>query len=333
MLAPCKGRIYDPACGSGGSLPASRLCGVRFAEKDRAIAHGVVQSEKFVESHGGKLGDISIYGQDKWARRQRPFGLAPRARRVRLRRQQPKQSNATTRRLAVMNLALRGIEADFGPEHADTATRVSAKPKPRSHLAGLLRSERQLLANPLFNDSDTALRASAFPQTGGTLQVMAERQDNFRKDDDVRWQPSGARQIAKGNPQGERGGVHQFGVPPKGNANFAWVQHFIHHLASHGMAGFVLANGSMSSNQSGECVARSASSKPEAKLHGLGRQREIRRALIEADLVDCMVALPGQLFYSTQIPVCLWFCVENNTLDSANDARLFDGETELSLVA
>ena len=115
------------------------------------------------------------------------------------------------------------IEADFGPEHADTfrrdlhpdlradtATRVSAKPKPRSHSAGLLRSERQLLANPPFNDSDTALRGSAFLQTGGTLQVMAERQDNFRKDDDVRW---------------------QFGVPPKGNANFAWVQHFIHHLA------------------------------------------------------------------------------------------------------
>jgi type I restriction enzyme M protein len=265
MLAPCKGRIYDPACGSGGSLPASRLCGVRFAEKDRAIAHGVVQSEKFVESHGGKLGDISIYGQDKWARRQRPFGLAPRARRVRLRRQQPKQSNATTRRLAVMNLALRGIEADFGPEHADTfrrdlhpdlradtATRVSAKPKPRSHLAGLLRSERQLLANPPFNDSDTALRGSAFLQSEAKPQVVSEAKDNFRKDDDVRWQPSGARQIAKGNPQGERGGVHQFGVPPKGNANFAWVQHFIHHLAPQGMAGFVLANGSMSSNQSGE---------------------------------------------------------------------------------
>ncbi len=185
-------------------------------------------------------------GKDKWARQQPPFGLATQARRVkngegsdpfwtagtagtksRQRgerwsqphvRQQPKQSNATTRRLAVMNLALRGIEADFGPEHADTfrrdlhpdlradtATRVSAKPKPRSHLAGLLRSERQLLANPPFNDTDTALRASAFLQTGGTLQVMAERQDNFRKDDDVRW---------------------QFGVPPKGNANFAWVQHF-----------------------------------------------------------------------------------------------------------
>ena len=189
MLAPYKGRIYDPACGSGGMF---------------------VQSEKFVESHGGKLGDISIYGQE---------------------------SNPTTRRLAIMNLALRGIEADFGPENADTF---------RRDLHPDLRAD-YVLANPPFNDSDW-----------------------FRKDDDVRW---------------------QFGVPPKGNANFAWVQHFIHHLAPQGMSGFVLANGSMSSNQSGE--------------------GEIRQKLIEADLVDCMVALPGQLFYSTQIPVCLWFLAKN----------------------
>jgi type I restriction enzyme M protein len=185
MLAPYKGRIYDPCCGSGGMF---------------------VQSEKFVEAHGGKLGDIAVYGQE---------------------------SNPTTRRLAIMNLALRGIEADFGPEHADTF---------RRDLHADLRAD-YVLANPPFNDSDW-----------------------FRKDDDVRW---------------------KYGVPPKGNANFAWVQHFIHHLAPHGTAGFVLANGSMSSNQSGE--------------------GDIRRALIEADLVDCMVALPGQLFYSTQIPVCLWF--------------------------
>ena len=189
MLAPYKGRIYDPCCGSGGMF---------------------VQSEKFVEAHGGKIGDIAIYGQE---------------------------SNPTTRRLAVMNLALRGIEADFGPEHADTF---------RRDLHPDLRAD-YVLANPPFNDSDW-----------------------FRKDDDVRW---------------------QFGVPPRGNANFAWVQHFIHHLAPHGMAGFVLANGSMSSNQSGE--------------------GDIRRALIEADLVDCMVALPGQLFYSTPIQVCLWFLVKS----------------------
>ena len=191
MLAPYKGRIYDPCCGSGGMF---------------------VQSEKFVEAHGGRLGDISIYGQE---------------------------SNATTRRLAMMNLAIRGIEADLGEEQADTF---------RRDLHPDLRADF-VLANPPFNDSDW-----------------------FRKDDDARW---------------------QFGLPPRGNANFAWVQHFIYHLAPTGMAGFVLANGSMSSNQSGE--------------------GEIRRAIIEADLVDCMVALPGQLFYSTQIPVCLWFFSKNKS--------------------
>ena len=199
VLAPYKGRIYDPACGSAGMF---------------------VQSKKFVESHGGKVGDISIYGQE---------------------------SNATTRRLAIMNMAIRGIEADFGPEHADTF---------RRDLHPDLRADC-VLANPPFNDSDW-----------------------FRKDDDVRW---------------------QFGVPPKGNANFAWVQHFIHHLALHGYAGFVLANGSMSSNQSGE--------------------GEIRKAIIEADLVDCMVALPGQLFYSTQIPVCLWFIAKNKNADAKGGLR------------
>ena len=205
MLEPYKGRIYDPCCGSGGMF---------------------VQSEKFVESHGGTRGDISIYGQE---------------------------SNATTRRLAVMNLAIRGIEADFGPEHADTF---------RRDLHPDLRAD-YVIANPPFNDSDW-----------------------FRKDDDVRW---------------------QYGVPPKGNANFAWVQHFIYHLAPQGMAGFVLANGSMSSNQSGE--------------------GEIRRALIEADLVDCMVALPGQLFYSTQIPVCLWFLAKSKAADGQRGFRDRRGQT------
>ena len=205
MLEPYRGRIYDPCCGSGGMF---------------------VQSEKFVESHGGKIGDISIYGQE---------------------------SNATTRRLAVMNLAIRGIEADFGPEHADTFRR-DVHPDLRADY---------VIANPPFNDSDW-----------------------FRKDDDVRW---------------------QFGVPPKGNANFAWVQHFIDHLAPQGMAGFVLANGSMSSNQSGE--------------------GEIRRTLIEADLVDCMVALPGQLFYSTQIPVCLWFLAKSKAADAQRGFRDRRGHT------
>ena len=199
MLAPYKGRVYDPACGSGGMF---------------------VQSEKFVEEHGGRLGDISIYGQE---------------------------SNATTRRLALMNLAIRGIEGDFGPEHADTFRRDLHKD---------LRADF-VLANPPFNDSDW-----------------------HRNDEDVRW---------------------QFGVPPKGNANFAWVQHFIHHLAPNGMTGFVLANGSMSSNQSGE--------------------GDIRRAIVEADLVDCMVALPGQLFYSTQIPVCLWFLAKSKRDGKRRDRR------------
>ena len=202
MLAPYKGRVYDPCCGSGGMF---------------------VQSEKFVETHGGRIGDIAIFGQE---------------------------SNATTRRLAVMNLAIRGIEADFGPEQADTF---------RRDLHPDLRAD-YVLANPPFNDSDW-----------------------FRKDDDVRW---------------------QYGVPPKGNANFAWVQHFIHHLAPKGLAGFVLANGSMSSNQSGE--------------------GDIRKAIIEADLVDCMVALPGQLFYSTQIPVYLWFLHKSKNRDRQRQTLFVD---------
>ena len=93
----------------------------------------------------------------------------------------------------------------------------------------------------------------------------------------------------------------QFGVPPASNANFAWVQHFIYHLAPTGLAGFVLANGSMSSSQSGE--------------------GEIRKAIIEADLVDCMVAMPGQLFYSTQIPVCLWFIARDKRNGRFGDRR------------
>ena len=187
MLAPYKGRVFDPCCGSGGMF---------------------VSSEKFIEEHGGRIGDIAVYGQE---------------------------SNHTTWRLAKMNLAIRGIEANLGKEHADSFHR---------DLHPDLKAD-YVLANPPFNDSDWR---------GDLLK------------DDKRW---------------------VYGTPPAGNANFAWVQHFIYHLAPTGIAGFVLANGSMSSNQSGE--------------------GEIRKAIIEADLVDCMVALPGQLFYSTQIPVCLWF--------------------------
>jgi type I restriction enzyme M protein len=202
MLAPYKGRVYDPCCGSGGMF---------------------VSSEKFIEAHAGKLGDISIYGQE---------------------------SNYTTWRLAKMNLAIRGIDAQIG--HGDTFHNDKHPDLKADYV----------LSNPPFNDSDWR---------GELLK------------DDKRW---------------------VYGVPPAGNANYAWVQHFIHHLAPTGLAGFVLANGSMSSNQSGE--------------------GEIRKAIIEADLVDCMVALPGQLFYSTQIPVCLWFLARNKKNGRFRDRR---GET------
>ena len=202
VLAPYKGRVYDPCCGSGGMF---------------------VQSEKFIEAHSGRIGDISIYGQE---------------------------SNYTTWRLAKMNLAIRGIDAQIA--HGDT---LHADKNPD------LKAD-YVLANPPFNDSDWR---------GELLR------------DDKRW---------------------VYGPPPAGNANFAWVEHFIWHLAPTGLAGFVLANGSMSSNQSGE--------------------GEIRRNIIEADLVDCMIALPGQLFYSTQIPVCLWFLARSKKNGRFRDRR---GET------
>ena len=195
ILEPYKGRVYDPCCGSGGMF---------------------VQSERFVDEHGGRIGDIAIYGQE---------------------------SNYTTWRLARMNLAVRGIDADIrwnseGSFHKDELPDLKAD---------------FILANPPFNVSDW----------GG---------DRLRED--IRW---------------------VFGVPPTGNANYAWLQHIHHHLAPNGTAGVVLANGSMSSATSGE--------------------RNIRRALIKADAVDCMIALPGQLFYSTQIPACLWFLTRSKKPD------------------
>jgi type I restriction enzyme M protein len=204
MLTPYKGRVFDPCCGSGGMF---------------------VQSEKFVEAHGGRIGDISIFGQE---------------------------SNPNTWKLAKMNLGIRGIEPDLGKEPADSFTR-DLHPDLKADF---------ILANPPFNMSDWS---------GETLR------------EDKRW---------------------KYGVPPVGNANFAWVQHFIYHLSPTGLAGFVLANGSMSSNTSGE--------------------GEIRKAIIEADLVDCMVAMPGQLFYSTQIPVCLWFMARDKRNHRFRDRR---GET------
>ena len=201
-LEPYRGRVYDPCCGSGGMF---------------------VQSERFVGEHGGRIGDIAIYGQE---------------------------SNYTTWRLAKMNLAVRGIDADIrwnneGSFHKDELPDLKAD---------------FVLANPPFNVSDW----------GG---------DRLRED--ARW---------------------RFGVPPVGNANYAWLQHIHHHLAPDGTAGVVLANGSMSSAQSGEGA--------------------IRRAMVEGDAVDCMIALPGQLFYSTQIPACLWFLARNkNPGNSWRDRR------------
>ena len=181
-----------------------------------------VQSLKFIEAHNGKRKDLTVFGQEL---------------------------NYTTWRMAQMNLAIRGIEANLGGKQGDTF---------HADLHPDLRADF-VLANPPFNISEW----------GG------ERLEN-----DVRW---------------------KYGRPPAGNANFAWLQHIIHHLAPGGTAGVVLANGSMSSMQSGE--------------------GEIRKQLIEADLVDCMVALPGQLFYATQIPVCLWVLAKNKADKKFRDRR------------
>jgi len=199
MLAPYKGRIYDPCCGSAGMF---------------------VQSEEFIEHHGGRIGDISVFGQE---------------------------SNYTTWRLAKMNLAIRGIDAKI--THGDSFHQ-DQHPDLKADF---------VIANPPFNDSDWK---------GDQLAS------------DPRW---------------------KYGTPPAGNANFAWVQHFLSKLSPTGIAGFVLANGSMSSGQSGE--------------------GDIRKSLVENDLVDCMVALPGQLFYSTQIPVCLWFLARDKKNGRFRDRR------------
>jgi type I restriction enzyme M protein len=201
MLEPFKGRVYDPCCGSGGMF---------------------VQSEKFVQEHGGRIGDISIYGQE---------------------------SNSTTWRLCKMNLAIRGIESDIQWNNEGSFLNDSHK---------TLKADF-ILANPPFNDSDW-------------------RGEQLR--DDARW---------------------KYGVPPPNNANFAWIQHFIFHLSPTGVAGFVLSNGSMSSNTSNE--------------------GEIRKNIIEADLVDCMVALPSQLFYNTMIPACLWFIARDKKNHKFRDSR------------
>ena len=181
-----------------------------------------VQSDRYFVEHGGTHGDLKVHGQE---------------------------SNPTTWRLARMNLAIRGIDGDLGPEHADSFHR---------DLHPELRAD-YVLANPPFNTKDWGAA---------------------RLQDDPRW---------------------RFGVPPAQNANFAWVQHIIHHMAPRGLAGFVLANGAMTASTAGE--------------------GEIRRAIVEADLVDCMVALPAQLFYSTQIPVSLWLLARDKADPRLRDRR------------
>lgn len=192
-LEPTKGRVYDPACGSGGMF---------------------VQSEKFIKNHSGRIGDISVFGQE---------------------------SNGTTWKLCKMNLAIRGIEVDLGDEPADTFTKDQHKGKKMDYI----------MANPPFNIKD----------------YWHESLDG-----DARW---------------------KYGTPPEGNANYAWLQHMAHHLSPNGTAGIVLANGSLSSNTLNE--------------------GEIRKNMIEDDLVDCVVALPDKLFLTTGIPACIWFLNRNKS--------------------
>lgn len=171
-----------------------------------------VQSEKFIQAHTGKRGTISVYGQE---------------------------SNADTWKMAKMNMAIRGIDADFGPHQADT----------------------------FFNDLHPTLKAD-FIMANPPFNLSNWGQDKLK--DDKRW---------------------KYGIPPAGNANYAWIQHMIHHLAPNGKLGLVLANGALSTQSSGE--------------------GEIRKNIIEADLVEGIIALPPQLFYSVTIPVTLWFISKN----------------------
>lgn len=203
MIEPYKGRIYDPCCGSGGMF---------------------VQSDKFVQEHQGKIGDLSVYGEE---------------------------SNATSWKLAKMNLAIRGIDNNLGPHQGDTFAN------------DLHKGERfdYILANPPFNLKNWG---------GKKLQ------------EDSRW---------------------KYGVPPEGNANYAWIEHIISKLAPDGKAGFVLANGALSTSKNEELA--------------------IRKAILEDDKIDAIVALPSQMFYSTGIPVSLWFIDMNK---ESSDERSRKGE-------
>ncbi len=241
MLEPYKGRVFDPCCGSGGMF---------------------VQAAKFVQAHASGNGkkarvsptvqrEISIYGQE---------------------------SNYTTWRLALMNLAIRGIDAKI--EWADSFLKDKFPDLKADYI----------LANPPFNMEDWGYskvkndaRWRRFDQSSGNAHFTLP--------------PGGERKQKDGSV------VHVDG----GNANYSWILHFLHHLAPHGTAGFVLANGSLTSNTSGE--------------------GDIRKAIIEHDLVDCIIALPGRLFYTTPIPACLWFLTRNKRADKQRGYRDRTGET------
>ena len=184
-------RVYDPCCGSGGMF---------------------VQSEKFLEAHGGRRGHLAVYGQE---------------------------ANADTWKMAKINMAIRGIDADFGPYHSDTFGH---------DLHPTLKADF-IMANPPFN----------YHPWG---------QENLKND--PRW---------------------TYGLPPASNANFAWIQHMLYHLAPNGKIGLVLANGALSSTAGGE--------------------GDIRKNIVLDDKVECIISLPSQLFYSVQIPVTLWFFNKN----------------------
>ena len=206
------GEFYTPSCVVRTLVEVLQPYNGRVYDPCCGSGGMFVQSSKFIENHGGNIKNISVYGQD---------------------------SNPTTWKLAQMNLAIRGIEADLGKFNADT----------------------------FFNDCHPQLKAD-FIMANPPFNLSGWGQDKLL--DDVRW---------------------QYGTPPAGNANFAWLQHMIWHLAPNGRIGMVLANGSLSSQSGGE--------------------GEIRKNIINADLVDCIVAMPSQLFYTTQIPVSLWFLAKN----------------------
>ena len=202
------GEFYTPSCVVRTLVEILQPFNGRVYDPCCGSGGMFVQSARFVQNHSGNINSISVFGQE---------------------------ANATTRKMALMNLAIRGIEANLGPHQADTFI---------NDLHPTLKADF-IMANPPFNLS---------PWGADKLG------------EDPRW---------------------QYGMPPAGNANFAWLQHMIYHLAPNGRIGMVLANGALSSQSGGE--------------------GEIRKNIINADLVDCIIAMPTQLFYTTQIPVSLWY--------------------------